>query len=262
MKTFTTTALASAALLSLASAQEQYSINPDTVPDSTRAVWCNSQITQCPVSCCNTLPPALLQQQQQQQQQPTNTLRPQLICLQPPSETFTTNDNSCDPDTLKFSCECGDGLRPNVTQYTQTMPFFICQEWGNQCVTGCNGDNACSSSCRQDHPCGAQDPIKPNSSTISSTMSSSASRTASEAGATTDSSGGTIYSGFGGEASATGDSSSAEESSGSSSESSTSNNFGNAADSSAARASALAFGQTFGVLALAGAFFGGFALVL
>jgi hypothetical protein len=233
MKTFTTTALASAALLSLASAQEQYSINPDTVPDSTRAVWCNSQITQCP-----------------------------LICLQPPSETFTTNDNSCNPDTLKFSCECGDGLRPNVTQYTQTMPFFICQEWGNQCVTGCNGDNACSSSCRQDHPCGAQDPIKPNSSTISSTMSSSASRTASEAGATTDSSGGTIYSGFGGSASATGDSSSAEESSGSSSESSTSNNFGNAADSSAARASALAFGQTFGVLALAGAFFGGFALVL
>ncbi|KAM0692528.1 hypothetical protein Q7P36_007082 [Cladosporium allicinum] len=232
MKTFTATALASAALLSLASAQEQYTINPDSVSEATRKVWCNSQTTQCP-----------------------------LICLQPPSETFTTNDNTCDSETLQFSCECGDGLRPNVTQYTQTMPFFICQEWGNQCVTGCNGDNACSSSCRQDHPCGAQDPIKPNSSTISSTMSSSASRTASDAGATTDSSGGTVYSGFGG-ASATGDSSSAEESSGSDSASSSSNNFGNAADSSAGRAAALQFGQTFGILALAGAFFGGFALVL
>jgi len=232
MKTFTATALASAALLSLASAQDQYTINPDSVSEATRKVWCNSQTTQCP-----------------------------LICLQPPSETFTTNDNTCDSETLQFSCECGDGLRPNVTQYTQTMPFFICQEWGNQCVTGCNGDNACSSSCRQDHPCGAQDPIKPNSSTISSTMSSSASRTASDAGATTDSSGGTVYSGFGG-ASATGDSNSAEESSGSDSASSSSNNFGNAADSSAGRAAALQFGQTFGILALAGAFFGGFALVL
>ena len=82
-----------------------------------------------------------------------------------------------------------------------------------------------------------------------------------DAGATTDSSGGTVYSGFGG-ASATGDSSSAEESSGSDSASSSSNNFGNAADSSAGRAAALQFGQTFGILALAGAFFGGFALVL
>lgn len=83
-------------------------------------------------------------------------------------------------------------------------------------------------------------------------MTSSASRTASEAGATTDSEGGTIYSGFGGGASATGDSSSAEESSASSA----------AADSGAGRASALEFGQTFGIVALAGAFFGGFALVL
>lgn len=225
MKTFTATALASAALLSLASAQEQYTINPDSVTEANRKFWCQSQITQCP-----------------------------LICLQPPSETATTNDNTCDSDTLDYSCECGDGLRPNVTQYTQTMPFFICQEWGNQCVTACNGDNACSSACRQDHPCGAQDPIRPNSSTISSTMSSSASRTASEAGATTDSSGGTIYSGFGG-ASSTGDSSSAEESSSSSASS-------DAADSSAGRAAALEFGHTFGILALAGAFFGGFALVL
>ena len=124
---------------------------------------------------------------------------------------------------------------------------------GNQCVAACGtGNNACSSACRQDHPCGAQDPIKPNSSTITSTMSSSSSRTASEAGATTDGSGGTIYSGFGGGASATGDSSSAEESSASSQA---------ASDSGAGRAS-LDMGHTFGFLALAGAFFGGFALVL
>jgi hypothetical protein len=50
MKTFTATALASATLLSLASAQEQYQINPDSVSDANRQFWCQSQITQCPVS--------------------------------------------------------------------------------------------------------------------------------------------------------------------------------------------------------------------
>lgn len=223
MKTFTAAAIASSALLSLASAQEQYQISPDSVSETTRQFWCNSQITQCP-----------------------------LICLQPPSETANIIDNTCEQETLSYSCVCGDGLSPNVTQYTQTLPYFICQEWGNQCVAACgNGNNACSSDCRENHPCGAQDPIRPNSSTISSTMSSSSSSTAKEAGATTDSSGGTIYSGFGG-ASATGDSSSAEESAASSA----------AADSGVGRASPLNMGQTFGFLALAGAFFGGFALVL
>jgi hypothetical protein len=178
-----------------------------------------------------------------------------LICLQTTPDTLTTNDNTCDSDTLSYSCVCSNGFSPNVTEYTQTMPFFVCQEWGNQCVKGCNGDNTCAASCQQDHPCGAQSPIRPNTSTISTTMSSSASRTASEAGATTDGSGGTIYSGFGGGASATGDSSSAEESSSSSSSSA-------ASDSGAGRAAALEFGHTFGFVALAGAFFGGFALVL
>lgn len=221
MKTSTATAIASSALLSLASAQQQYTIDPNSVSSSLRSYWCDSQITQCP-----------------------------LICLQPPSETATTQSNTCDSTSLTFSCVCGDGVSPNVTQYTQTIPFFECQEWGNQCVNNCGqGDNACASACREDHPCGAQDPIKPNSSTISSTMSSTASRTASNAGATTDSSGGTIYTGFG-QASATGGSDSSSETSSAASQ-----------DSGAGRAG-LEFGHTFGFLALAGAFFGGFALVL
>jgi hypothetical protein len=32
--------------------------------------------------------------------------------------------------------------------YSQTLPFYICQQWGTQCVAGCNGDNTCSDSCR------------------------------------------------------------------------------------------------------------------
>lgn len=50
MKTFTVATLASGALLSLASAQEQYQITPDSVSQSSRDYWCQQQITQCPVS--------------------------------------------------------------------------------------------------------------------------------------------------------------------------------------------------------------------
>lgn len=178
-----------------------------------------------------------------------NRLLPQLICSQPPIESNDTpNTNTCDADNLTYDCECANGMQPNITQYTQTLPFFICQEWGNQCEKDC-GDSTCASECRQKHPCGAQDPFKPNSSTISRTMSTSAtaSRTGVEAGATTNSDGETIFTGFGG-ASSTGDSGSAQESA--------------ASDSAGGRAAALEFGQTFGFVALAGAFFGGMALVL
>ena len=80
-------------------------------------------------------------------------------------------------DTLTYSCVCENGVSPNITQYSQTLPFFICQEWGNQCVNNCNGDNTCANSCRADHPCGAQSPYLGNAT--SSSSSSSASATAS-----------------------------------------------------------------------------------
>jgi hypothetical protein len=84
------------------------------------AAWCGNQRAQCP-----------------------------LICLQQPGVTsLTTLDNECDPDTLIYSCVCDNGVAPNITQYSQTLPFYICQAWGTQCVTGCNGDNTCSDKCR------------------------------------------------------------------------------------------------------------------
>jgi hypothetical protein len=86
------------------------------VPD----VWCSDQRAQCP-----------------------------LICLQQPGVTsLTTLDNECDPKTLIYSCVCDNGVAPNITQYSQTLPFHICQAWGTQCVAGCNGDNTCSDKCR------------------------------------------------------------------------------------------------------------------
>lgn len=61
---------------------------------------------------------------------------------------MTTETNTCDSDNLTYQCVCDNGLSPNITQYSQTLPYFICQQWGNNCVAGCNGDNTCQSKCR------------------------------------------------------------------------------------------------------------------
>lgn len=91
------------------------------------------------------------------------------VCLQ--STTGVPLSNDCTASTLTYACVCSDGLSPNLTQYSQTLPFFICQEWGNQCQSNCAGDSLCVSDCRSKHPCGAQSPVRVNTSTASATPS-------------------------------------------------------------------------------------------
>ncbi|KXL41355.1 hypothetical protein M433DRAFT_139032 [Acidomyces richmondensis BFW] len=211
MKSFTVVT-ACAALLASVHAQQQYTIDPNSVSNSTKEQWCLSQTSECP-----------------------------LICLQTSPSDPNPESNTCDPTTLTYACVCGNGLSPNVSEYTQTLPYFICQEWGTQCVSNCGNDNTCASNCRSQHPCGAQHPIRANSSTISATKTPTGT-TSLPAGATTNSAGQTIYSGFGGAAASTSGSS--------------------AGSAVHVQAAALNAGQTFGVLGLIGALFGGFAFLL
>jgi len=203
-----------AALITVASAQ--YSIDPNTVSNATRQAWCTSQIAECP-----------------------------LICLQTAGNSAATDANNCDPTALTYDCVCSNGISPNVSMYSQTLPFYICQEWGNQCVSNCGSDSSCASTCRSDHPCGAQNPTRVNTSTITSSMSASASGSGTNvpAGATTGASG-TVYTGFAG-ASSTGS--------------------GSAQSSAAAGSGAVAaiqFGQTFGLITVMASFFAGALLIL
>jgi len=152
----TTFALGLAAVAGLATAQSTvqsnypYQIDPQVVPDSTRQYWCDQNVAACP-----------------------------LICLQQPGvETQTTEANDCDSDNLTYNCVCDNGIAPNITQYSQTLPYFICTEWGTQCVNNCKGDSACGASCRADHPCGAQEPYKGNATVSSMLASASASKAA------------------------------------------------------------------------------------
>lgn len=213
MKAFITASL----LASAATVFAQYSINPNSVSNSTREGWCTQQQSQCP-----------------------------LICLQTAANSDETESNTCDPTTLTFSCVCSNGISPNVSEYSQTLPYYICQEWGNQCVSNCGGDSSCQNDCRANHPCGAQNPTRVNTSTITSTVMSTTTTSANGGEQTTDSDGATIYSGFAG--------------AGATSGSGSSGSGGNT--SAAVRVWALSVGQTFGSLALIAAFVGGFAVLL
>lgn len=89
-------------------------------------------------------------------------------------------------------------MSPNASEFSQTLPYFICTEYGNQCVAGCNGNTACQSNCRTQHPCGAQDPTRVNVTTTSATQTA----TTVPAGATSGTAG-VVYTGLGGGAAAT-----------------------------------------------------------
>jgi len=131
-------------LTGLASIVGSQSIDPTSVPLSTRDSWCQDQKNSCP-----------------------------LLCLQTANSAATTS-NTCDPATLDWTCVCTNGQTPNETEYSLTIPFHVCQEYGNQCVTACGQNNACSNNCRTQFTCGAADPTKINS-TSSSTGTSTAS---------------------------------------------------------------------------------------
>ncbi|RYP12155.1 hypothetical protein DL765_007454 [Monosporascus sp. GIB2] len=138
MPSLKTTCLAMASLL-IAAIRADYYIDPETVPLGEREAWCQQEESTCPIICEQVKP-------------------------------GTTRTNTCDPETLTYGCVCGNGLQPNMSEYSLTIPYFTCMEWGNQCVASCNGDSRCQSSCREDNPCGAQNPTRANK-TSSATQS-------------------------------------------------------------------------------------------
>jgi hypothetical protein len=225
-----------ATLISSTLAQSQYSIDPNSVSNATRDAWCTSQSGKhdreitfdrqiwrcCLLASCP------------------------LICEQT-SGSGTTEENNCDPNQLTYACVCSNGLSPNLTEYTQTLPFYICQEWGTQCVSNCGQDSNCADNCRSQHPCGAQSPPKQNTSTLSFTTSSAA---ATSGGSQATTTGNGVFSGFasGGSSSSTGGNGAAAATS--------------AGGAYSVHAATLNAGRTFGTLAVIGLLFGGFAILL
>ncbi|KAJ5974342.1 hypothetical protein N7481_011552 [Penicillium waksmanii] len=127
------------------------SIDINSVAQATRDYWCSSQKAACP-----------------------------LICLQLPGATGSPVDNTCDADTLSYSCVCSNNVSPNASEYSQTMPYYICTEANTECVNKCT-TSACAAACRSDHPCGAQDPKRVNVTTTTTSAAATTSTATSSA---------------------------------------------------------------------------------
>jgi len=178
------------------------SIDPNTIDPALRASWCEDQQTSCP-----------------------------LICLQLPGANGNPESNTCDPGSLSYSCVCSNGVTPDTSNYTLTIPYFVCTENNQNCVGNCSGDSTCQAACTQDHPCGAQNPKRVNITSTTSTVGATGSATGSG-------SGNVVYTGFGSSAT------------------------GTAKSVAAARAMAFEFGQLYGLGVVFAGLFAGFAIIL
>ena len=100
--------------------------------------------------------------------------------------------------SLAYSCVCSNGQQPNASQSSQTIPYYECTQAATDCVNACpQGDSACQSACRTANPCGAQNPIRVNTSTIS-TMASTTSGSGPSSTAGSTATGQNTFTGFGG----------------------------------------------------------------
>lgn len=184
---YSTAVIAAAAFSGLVAAQSTNEtgtgpqINAGSVDYTTRQTWCRIQTQTCPQLCNGPTEP---------------------------------NGNNCDPNTLTYSCVCSaTGNSPNVSDYQQTLPAYVCREYIDQCVNAHPNDLEGITTCR-DTQCGnktvdqATSSSSSESATASATSStrsgsgSAASQTASSSGS--DSSATATESGAG--ATATGDS--------------------------------------------------------
>lgn len=205
---FRSAALAAASLATVA--QAQYNIDASEVDQAIKDNWCMNQEKTCPKICEQTKP-------------------------------GTTIVNECDSETLQYGCLCGDNKKPNMSEYSLTIPFFVCREWVTNCVSDCGTDNACSSSCTQDNPCGAQDPERVTTTDSTATGKPTASVTESK----TDD-GTTIYTGTPG-------SEDDDEDSGSGS--------GSGGNNDSAATTLLDVGRVYGTAFVLGSMFVGFAML-
>ncbi|CAG8457682.1 2512_t:CDS:2 [Funneliformis caledonium] len=98
-----------------------YSFDPAQVDPKTKATWCNDQMATC-TNICND------------------------------SGSGGVRTNFCKADTLEYSCICSNGLTPNSTEYTQTIPYFMCIADQETCTKGCGPAaqdcvNGCQKNC-------------------------------------------------------------------------------------------------------------------
>ncbi|KAK6197269.1 hypothetical protein LQW54_010788 [Pestalotiopsis sp. IQ-011] len=141
----TKVAVAALSALTLVSAgNSTFSIDPDSVTLATRATWCTSEKNVCGQIC-------------------------------------STSANTCDVDTLDYTCTCTDGSSPDLNEYTDSMPYHICETAFANCISANAGDATGQENCTTtiSDECGTK--VAGSTTTTSAASSSSGTGTATAA---------------------------------------------------------------------------------
>ncbi|RHZ61135.1 uncharacterized protein CDV56_105494 [Aspergillus thermomutatus] len=140
---FSRALIVAASLVGLVSSQTWTAVNISAIDSATRSKWCLDQTSSCP-----------------------------LLCLQMANATGDPIQNDCDSDDLTYNCVCSNQMSPNASEYSQTIPYYLCTEANTECVDRCDSSDAtCQSACRTERPCGAQNPKRHNVTTTTSATS-------------------------------------------------------------------------------------------
>merc|ERR1712230_188855 len=118
------------------------SFNPAGISSTDAFNWCHAQLNTCPYICGGS-----------------------------------ASQNSCDDTTFTYSCVCANGTVPDCTAFTQTLPYFICQETYIQCINNNPNDAQAQSVCADNEQCGTRNATA--EALAASSAASSASKTQS-----------------------------------------------------------------------------------
>ncbi|EXJ96290.1 hypothetical protein A1O1_01416 [Capronia coronata CBS 617.96] len=97
------------------------SFNPAGVDSTTAFNWCHAQLNTCPQICGGA-----------------------------------ASQNQCDDTAFTYTCVCANGTVPDCTAFTETLPFYICQESYIQCINNNPNDAQAQSVCASNEQCGTR----------------------------------------------------------------------------------------------------------
>src|SRR6266704_3089470 len=55
--------------------------------------------------------------------------------------------NTAFQTALTYTCQCSDGTKPNVSDYQQSLPALMCEQWKTDCVANSPNDLTGQTAC-------------------------------------------------------------------------------------------------------------------
>ncbi|CZT18236.1 uncharacterized protein RCC_04081 [Ramularia collo-cygni] len=116
-------------------------IDPNVVDSSLRSAWCTGQQNNCPKVCGGQV---------------------------------AAGGNKCEDTTLDWTCTCSDGSTPNITDYAEMIPSYVCERWIDLCVMAHPDQRTPQQECRS-ITCGEKNASEADAGSSSSSSSAPAS---------------------------------------------------------------------------------------